>query len=152
MRGGVMYRAASYIAQTPLPTIGLTWRLRHPQVAMRRLRLARSGVFEMPDFQGKPRVPPLHIRGRLRQRSEQRLAVGIDFVIHAHRFTGGLLGGGDAREPRLQSETVARGDVSDFLAGKRFAQGARQRVLLRELSRVGLVDDDDVRFLELLAV
>ena len=80
---------------------------------MRHLRLCGSqALLHLARQLPQKAVPIERLRRRKLHRAiqpaQQRLAVGINRVIHLHRFPRSLLFAGDLREPRLQIDALPR--------------------------------------------
>jgi hypothetical protein len=84
--------------------------------------------------------------------AEQRLALGVGVVVQLHRGTALREGLVDRVEPRVETGALLGGAGDDAGARERFPERGDEAVAELGRDRVDLVDDDDVRFLELLAV
>ena len=100
------------------------------------------------------RVEPVSIfqLHRAIQPAEQRFAFRIKLVVHVHRCARGLLSGGKAMEPRVQSRPFTRRRLKNLRLRKFVGQLAAQSLPPRCIEQIAFVDDDEVGLLELLAV
>ncbi len=86
------------------------------------------------------------------QPAEQRLALAVALVVHFHGAGGLHRLGHDMIKPRRQIVPVPRGDADDFGARVFLFQSVAELLKLLGGDEVGLVDDDDAGFFELLLV